>query len=211
MPPAHVACLEMLAPVLTLDAGARIYAPAVLAMRDALAAVGQPLRGLAHVTGGGLPGNVPRALPDGLGARLDPRRWTAPSVIALVAALMHKPDLLLPLPLLVQLVFTVGLALFFSALTVHFRDLQDILGHILHLWFWGSPILYFYGDTRGAVRTALRLNPLSHVIVSYQQMLFTGRFDHWRGLLLAGVAALVMLALGSFLFDRLRDTLAEEV
>jgi ABC-type polysaccharide/polyol phosphate export permease len=124
---------------------------------------------------------------------------------------LRPSALLLPLPLLVQLVFTIGLALFFSALTVHFRDLQDILGHILHLWFWGSPILYLYGATVGPVRAALRLNPLSHVIVSYQQMLFIGHFDHWKGLALAGVAALIVLALGAFLFDRLRDTLAEEV
>lgn len=127
------------------------------------------------------------------------------------AGRLRPSALLLPLPVLVQLVFTVGLALLFSALTVHFRDLQDILGHVLHLWFWGSPILYLYGGTTGAVRMALRINPLSHVIVSYQQMLFIGHFDHWRGLLLAGLAALVMLALGAFLFDRLRDTLAEEV
>jgi ABC-type polysaccharide/polyol phosphate export permease len=133
-------------------------------------------------------------------------------VVFLVWAGRLRPSiLLLPLPVLVQLVFTVGLALFFSALTVHFRDLQDILSHLLHLWFWGSPILYFYGGTTGAVRKALRLNPLSHVIVSYQQMLFAGHFDHWKGLALAGVAALVMLVLGLFLFDRLRDTLAEEV
>jgi lipopolysaccharide transport system permease protein len=124
---------------------------------------------------------------------------------------LRPSALLLPLPLLVQLVFTVGLALFFSALTVHFRDLQDILGHILHLWFWGSPILYLYGATSGRVHAALRFNPLTHLIVSYQQMLFSGSFDHWRGLALAGLAALLMLALGSFLFDRLRDTLAEEV
>ncbi|MBN2371478.1 MAG: ABC transporter permease, partial [Vicinamibacteria bacterium] len=39
--------------------------------------------------------------------------------------------LLLPLPLLVQLVLTLGLALFFSALTVHFRDLRDLLHHII--------------------------------------------------------------------------------
>jgi homopolymeric O-antigen transport system permease protein len=119
--------------------------------------------------------------------------------------------LLLPLPLLVQLVLTVGLALLVSALTVHFRDIQSILTHLLHLWFFASPVIYFYGETSGRVRTLLRLNPMTHVLVSYQQMLFHGHFDHWRGLAAAGLAALLALALGAFLFDRLRDTLAEEV
>ena len=57
----------------------------------------------------------------------------------------------------------------------------------------------------------LRFNPMAHVLVSYQEMLFTGTFRHSRGLLLAGVAALVVFAVGAWLFDRLRDTLAEEV
>ena len=56
--------------------------------------------------------------------------------------------LLLPLPLLVQLVFTLGLALLVSALTVHFRDIQNILEHLLHLWFFATPILYFYATCR---------------------------------------------------------------
>jgi ABC-type polysaccharide/polyol phosphate export permease len=119
--------------------------------------------------------------------------------------------LLLPLPLLVQLIFTLGLALFLSALTVHFRDLQNILGHVLHLWFFSSPILYFYGDVQGRLRDVLRLNPMSHIVVSYQQILFSGKFDHGWGLLLAGLVALLSFAAGAFLFDRLRDTLAEEV
>jgi lipopolysaccharide transport system permease protein len=119
--------------------------------------------------------------------------------------------LLFPLPVLVQLVLTLGLALFVSALTVHFRDIQSILTHILHLWFFASPILYFYGDLQGWVRTVLRFNPMTHVLVSYQQMLFHGRFDHWRGLGAALGAGLLAFAVGAFLFDRLRDTLAEEV
>jgi len=119
--------------------------------------------------------------------------------------------LLIPLPLLVQLVLALGLALALSALTVHFRDLSNIVGHLLRLWFFGSPILYLYGSIDGPFRTFLRLNPMSHIIVSYQQILFEGRFDHWAGLGGAAVAAVLVFAFGCFLFDRLRDALAEEL
>ncbi len=121
--------------------------------------------------------------------------------------------LLLPLPMLVQLVLTLGIALFLSALTVHFRDLQSILHHVLHLWFFATPVIYSYAAIAEGtpLRRALRLNPMTHVIVTYQQMLFGGRVDHWRGLLLALLVGVVAFAAGAFLFDRLRDTLAEEV
>jgi ABC-type polysaccharide/polyol phosphate export permease len=119
--------------------------------------------------------------------------------------------LLLPLPILVQLVFTLGLALFVSALTVHFRDIQNILSHLMHLWFFATPVLYHYGDVQGPLREALRLNPMTHVMVSYQQMLFHGSWGHWPGLLRASLVALLAFAAGAWLFDRLRDTLAEEV
>jgi phosphoribosylformylglycinamidine cyclo-ligase len=65
----------------------RIYAGEVLAARRALVAAGHDLRGAAHVTGGGLPGNVPRALPADLGARLDPGRWRMPSIVRLLGGL----------------------------------------------------------------------------------------------------------------------------
>ncbi|MEO8274150.1 MAG: phosphoribosylformylglycinamidine cyclo-ligase [Chloroflexota bacterium] len=65
----------------------RIYARRLLAARAALRHAGHDLHGIAHITGGGLPGNVHRVLPDHLGARLDPWRWPMPSVMALLGAL----------------------------------------------------------------------------------------------------------------------------
>jgi phosphoribosylformylglycinamidine cyclo-ligase len=70
----------------------RIYARAILAARKAVRASGADLHGIAHVTGGGLPGNVPRAIPDDLAARLDPGRWEMPSVMRLFGALGGLDD-----------------------------------------------------------------------------------------------------------------------
>ena len=65
----------------------RIYSKAILALRRRLDETGASLRGVAHITGGGLPGNVPRVLPVGLGACLHPAAWPMPSVMQVVGAL----------------------------------------------------------------------------------------------------------------------------
>jgi lipopolysaccharide transport system permease protein len=124
---------------------------------------------------------------------------------------LRPAAVLVVLPILVELVFVLGLALIVSALTVHFRDIQSILGHLLHVWFFASPVLYSYADLGPRMKSVLRFNPMTHVLVSFQQTLFEGRFDHWRGLGAAALVAVAAFALGAWLFDRLRDTLAEEV
>jgi phosphoribosylformylglycinamidine cyclo-ligase len=65
----------------------RIYSKAILALRCRLVETGSSLRGVAHITGGGLPGNVPRIIPEGLGACLHPAVWPMPSVMMLIGVL----------------------------------------------------------------------------------------------------------------------------
>ncbi len=64
----------------------RAYVREVLALREAV-----EVRGMAHVTGGGLPGNLPRAL-GGLGARLYASSWEEPPVFGLIRALGEVPE-----------------------------------------------------------------------------------------------------------------------
>lgn len=57
-----------------------IYRDAVVALREAV-----DLRALAHITGGGIEGNVPRVLPDGVGLIVDAAAWPRPDVITWLA------------------------------------------------------------------------------------------------------------------------------
>ncbi|MBI2866199.1 MAG: phosphoribosylformylglycinamidine cyclo-ligase [Chloroflexi bacterium] len=50
------------------------------------------LRGLAHITGGGLPGNLPRILPQGLGARIETKAWKVPAIFRLIQEAGDIPD-----------------------------------------------------------------------------------------------------------------------
>jgi phosphoribosylformylglycinamidine cyclo-ligase len=61
-----------------------IYTPAVLAAR---AALGDALHACAHITGGGIVGNLPRVLPEATGAVLARRTWEEPRIFAEIARL----------------------------------------------------------------------------------------------------------------------------
>lgn len=117
-----------------------------------------------------------------------------------------------PIVVAVQLVFTLGLAFALSALTVHFRDVRDLLTNVLTLWFFATPIIYPYSmPTVSRFLTLFRLNPFYHLAVSYQESLFFGQFGHGRSLLLLAALSVVVFLAGYWLFDRLRDSFAEAV
>jgi lipopolysaccharide transport system permease protein len=117
-----------------------------------------------------------------------------------------------PVIVAIQLVLTTGLALIVSALTVHFRDVRDLLANLLTLWFFATPIIYPLAQAPERVRRLLNLNPFTHLAIAYQDVLFRpGPFTQGARLGAVAVASVVVFLAGYFVFDRLRDTFAEEV
>ena len=67
-------------------------------------------------------------------------------IIALVFFASRLPTvgelLWFPVVVAVQFVMSLGFGLILAALTVHFRDIKDLLSNLLTLWFFATPILY---------------------------------------------------------------------
>ena len=118
-----------------------------------------------------------------------------------------------PIAVLIQIVFTSALALVLAALTVHFRDIRDILANLLTLWFFATPIIYpWFQPNVQQYKWLFDINPFTHLAVSYQEILFfPGPMGHWRWLLALGAMSVLLFLAAYWLFDRLRDSLAEVV
>ncbi len=125
---------------------------------------------------------------------------------------IHLSELIwFPVVVFVQLLFTTGLALILSALTVHFRDIKDILANVLTLWFFATPIIYTW-MMMDQYMGYLNWNPFTHLAISYQEILFfDGPFGHWKWLVALGGISVALCLAGYWLFDRLRDSYSEVV
>jgi lipopolysaccharide transport system permease protein len=117
-----------------------------------------------------------------------------------------------PVAVAVEFVFATALALLLSALTVHFRDIRDILANVLTLWFFATPIIYpWFQPNVQRFHTLFNVNPFTHLAVAYQEILFFGQIGHWRWLLALGAGSIVLFLGCYWVFDRLRDSFAEAV
>lgn len=120
-----------------------------------------------------------------------------------------------PVAVLVQFVFVMGLSFLVSALTVHFRDLKDILANLLTLWFFATPIIYPFMNpviqNNKTIVLLLSLNPMTHIIEAYHYSFVFGSLPHWKRLPVTFIVGLICFYIGYLIFDKLRDTFVEEV
>ncbi len=139
------------------------------------------------------------------------------SLVILVPFLLisgYRPTvdwLFVPLILLLETIFTVGLSLLLSSLTVYLRDIEHMLGIFLMLWFYLTPVVYSITILSPRIAQLFKLNPMSDVVLSFQSVLYYHESPHWKLFVYGFVISTAVLISGWWLFVRLNRRFAEEV
>jgi lipopolysaccharide transport system permease protein len=110
----------------------------------------------------------------------------------------------LPLLVAVQLVFTLGFGLFLAILTAFLRDLQFILPVIFQVVLLITPILYLSSDVPHPLAQIMRVNPLTYIVDGYRTVFYDKAWPSALGLGYSALFSLALVALGIFVFRRLK-------
>jgi lipopolysaccharide transport system permease protein len=130
--------------------------------------------------------------------------------------------LFIPLIGVVQYVFSLGVAFLVGAVNVFFRDLGNVLRHVLRLWFYLSPGLYSLSVLDGSqtfqtypiLRVLAHANPIAVLFEAYRAVIYgtphtTPHAPDMASLLTLLAASLLLLAFGTIVFKRLEPSYAK--
>lgn len=113
--------------------------------------------------------------------------------------------------LVVQVLFSVGLGITLGVLNVFFRDVGQLFGVVLQFWFWLTPVVYPVNILPEFAQRALRFNPMTNIIASYQGVLVNGQWPDWTSLWPVTVLALLLCVWGLRLFRAHAGEMVDEL
>lgn len=109
----------------------------------------------------------------------------------------------LPLLMLLQAVFTLGLGYFFAALNLFLRDIYHVMGVALQVWMFMTPIFYPASKVKEAnMEWVLQFNPMYWLIDTYRNAMLYGQWPRAPVVALFGAVALLVFLAGSAFFMR---------
>ncbi|HTP08039.1 MAG TPA: ABC transporter permease [Anaerolineae bacterium] len=143
-------------------------------------------------------------------------------VLAWLLGVRFTPYVLfLPIVVLVEMIFILGVSLFLSALNVFYRDVQQIMEVLILAWFFVTPVIWdvsllptsrmVLGLEVPVQRLTYILNPMASIIAAYRDILYYGHSIGWDFFLRTTITVVIVLLLGFFVFNRLKGRFAEEV
>lgn len=114
--------------------------------------------------------------------------------------------------LLVQTLFTLALVYAISALNVTFRDLQHIVGNVMTMLFFLTPVIWtMEGREPWVQKWVPLLNPMATLVIAYRDVFYEHRVPDVAALAVLAGVSLVLLWLTSWLFESRREEFAELV
>jgi lipopolysaccharide transport system permease protein len=134
-------------------------------------------------------------------------------LLCLIAARGGIPATALWLPVLLvpQLLFTVGLAWLLAALGVFIRDLGQVIGFLLTLWFFLTPICYPEDALPAQAAGILTKNPMYVLVRGYRAVFLEGRAPDFAGLAAFAAASVLLFFIGHACFYKLRRSFADVI
>ena len=122
---------------------------------------------------------------------------------------LHWTVILFPIVILPLLFFTLGVSFFVSSLSVFIRDMQYVVGIVLQVLFFMTPVFYPVENVPERFRIILEVNPLSNILMQGRQVLLFGEIPnaliYFKSLLLS----LVVLHLGYMWFRTTKKGFAD--
>lgn len=117
----------------------------------------------------------------------------------------------LPLLLLIQLAFSLGLMFIVSWLSVLVRDIPQLVSVALQILFYLCPIIYPASALPARYQFLITLNPVATLIEAYRGIIVYGRAPDWLSLLYPATLGIAFLIFGYRIFKANEDTFADLV
>ena len=117
----------------------------------------------------------------------------------------------LPVLLIPQLLFTLGACWFVAALGVFLRDLGQVMGFFLTLWFFLTPICYPESSLPAGTLALLSKNPIFVLVREYRAIFLEGHAPQALPLLKLWAVAVVVFLAGHAWFNKLRKSFADVI
>lgn len=125
------------------------------------------------------------------------------------AVFRYLPYLIILLPIL--FFFSIGIGLLVAALNVYFRDIQHIIGIVLMILFYASPIIYPLSQVPPKYVFIYKLNPLVSMVLSFKNSLYEMKAPQFNWIAYSLAAAFLAFIAGYLIFLRLAPDFAEEL
>jgi len=117
--------------------------------------------------------------------------------------------LLLPIVMIPHFLFTLGLSYVIASLGVYIRDTSYVIGVVLQVLFFGTPIFYPVAAIPERFRWVLEINPLTVFIEQARNVFLYGKLPDWHFLGLATLVSVVVLQFGYFFFVKTKKGFAD--